>query len=394
MINVFIIGSKGIPAKYGGFETFVEKLTLTSKNKNIRYHISCLSDKTCEYEYNNAKCFEVRTGNYASARAVIYDIKSLIYCINYIKDNRLQNCVIYILACRIGPFLKFYTKKLEKMGIKVLINPDGHEWKRGKWNWFIKKYWKYSEKLMVKAADIVVCDSIGIKKYIDSEYNAFKKETAFIAYGADIKKATLTIESQEVKEWYDKFGIKANDYYLMVGRFEPENNVEAVVKEFLMSNSAKDLVIISNVKNNKLYKRLLKSTQFNKNPHVKFVGTLYDQEVLKVIRENAYAYIHGHEVGGTNPSLLEAMATTKINILLDVIFNKEVGSNSALYFEKKTGSLSSLIDKLESNYLEIEKSLEGKALKEIEDRYTWDSIAEKYEKLFYVSVYQNEKEMC
>ncbi|PGS79420.1 glycosyl transferase, partial [Bacillus anthracis] len=120
-----------------------------------------------------------------------------------------------------------------------------------------------------------------------------------------------------------------------------------MVREFMKSDSKKDFVIISNVEQNQFYQDLLATTNFDKDPRVKFVGTVYDQELLKKVRENAFAYFHGHEVGGTNPSLLEALAYTKLNMLLDVVFNEEVGEAGAVYFSKESGSLANLIYEVE-----------------------------------------------
>lgn len=108
MKHVFIIGSKGIPAKYGGFETFVEYLTARKQSENIQYHVSCLANNNDEFEHNNARCFNVKTPEIGSAKAVAYDILSLKECISYIKRNSLTNCIVYVLACRIGPFFSFY----------------------------------------------------------------------------------------------------------------------------------------------------------------------------------------------------------------------------------------------------------------------------------------------
>lgn len=107
-----------------------------------------------------------------------------------------------------------------------------------------------------------------------------------------------------------------------------------MIREFIKSKSKKDFVLITNVEQNKFYDQLLQDTGFDKDPRVKFVGTVYDQELLKYIRENTFAYFHGHEVGGTNPSLLEALASTKLNLLLDVGFNREVGEDGAIYWKK------------------------------------------------------------
>lgn len=382
MVNVFIIGSKGIPAKYGGFETFVDKLTEFSKEEEIKYHISCLADNNDEFIYNNSRCFNVPIKNIGSAKAVLYDIKALEESINYIEKKQLENSIIYILACRIGPFLNKYKKRMEKLGIKLYVNPDGNEWKRSKWNFYVRKYWKLSEKLMVKHADLLICDSRGIETYIKDEYYKFKPKTTFISYGADIKKSTLTNKDEKVINWYELHNLQMKDYYLIVGRFVPENNYELMIREYMNSSTKKKLAIISNVEKNDFYMELLSKTNFKNDDRIKFVGTVYDQELLKKIRENAYGYIHGHEVGGTNPSLLEALASTDVNLLLDVIFNKEVGMDGALYFSKNENSLSSLINKVDNlDSREIDQ-LSEKSSKRIYTEYTWEDIVSKYENLF------------
>ncbi|MBK5432911.1 beta 1-4 rhamnosyltransferase Cps2T [Bacillus sp. TH25] len=382
MKHVFIIGSKGIPAKYGGFETFVEYLTARKQSEEIQYHVSCLASNNDEFKHNNARCFNVKTPEIGSAKAVAYDILSLKECIRYIKRNNLTECIVYVLACRIGPFFSFYKTKLEKMGVKVFVNPDGHEWKRSKWSPAIRTYWKVSEKLMVKHADLLVCDSKGIESYIKTDYKKYEPKTTFIAYGADVASSSLKDDDMKLNEWYKKHDINANEYYLVVGRFVPENNYGLMVREFMKSDSKKDFVIISNVEQNQFYQDLLATTNFDKDPRVKFVGTVYDQELLKKVRENTFAYFHGHEVGGTNPSLLEALASTKLNMLLDVVFNKEVGEEGAVYFSKESGSLANLIHEVEQYSQEKINELSSKAKDRIIHEYSWEKIVNEYESLF------------
>ncbi|HDR7848518.1 TPA: DUF1972 domain-containing protein [Bacillus toyonensis] len=382
MKHVFIIGSKGIPAKYGGFETFVEYLTVRKQSEDIQYHVSCLANNNDEFKHNNARCFNVKTPEIGSAKAVAYDILSLKECIHYIKRNSLADCTVYVLACRIGPFFSFYKNKLEKMGVKVFVNPDGHEWKRSKWSPAIRTYWKISEKLMVKNADLLVCDSKGIESYIKTDYKKYSPKTTFIAYGADVTSSSLEDDDVKLNEWYKKHDISANEYYLVVGRFVPENNYELMVREFMKSDSKKDFVIISNVEQNQFYQDLLAKTNFDKDPRVKFVGTVYDQELLKKVRENTFAYFHGHEVGGTNPSLLEALASTKLNMLLDVVFNREVGEEGAVYFSKESGSLANLIHDVERYSQGQIDELGSKAKDRIIHEYSWEKIVSDYESLF------------
>lgn len=380
MKNIFIIGSKGIPARYGGFETFVEKLTEQQVSKDIKYHVSCMSDNNSEFEHNGARCFNVTVPNIGPGKAVYYDVVALKECIKYIKENHIKDAIIYILACRIGPFIGWYKKELRKLGVTLFVNPDGHEWKRGKWNVAIRKYWKISEKLMVKNADLLVCDSINIEKYIKEDYKQYDPKTTFIAYGADIEKSKLSDDDSTLLNWYREKRVKAKEYYLVVGRFVPENNYETMITEFMKSKTKKDFVLITNVEQNKFYEQLKEKTRFDRDSRIKFVGTVYDQELLKKIRENAYGYFHGHEVGGTNPSLLEALATTDLNILLDVGFNREVGKDGALYFSKNNRSLANLID----NEIDIEKikELSIKSKERINNYYKWSKIISEYENLF------------
>lgn len=380
--NVFIIGSKGIPANYGGFETFVEKLTEKQVDKRIKYHVSCLAENNEEFEHNGARCFNAKVPNIGAAKAVYYDILALKKCIKYIKENNIKNPIVYILACRIGPFIGYYKKQLKKLGGILFVNPDGHEWKRAKWNAAIRQYWKISERLMVKHADLLICDSINIEKYIKEDYKKYNPKTTFIAYGADIEKSKLSDDDATLLKWYKEKGVKAKEYYLVVGRFVPENNYEIMITEFMKSNTKKDFVLITNVEQNKFYEQLREKTGFDKDSRIKFVGTVYDQELLKKIRENAYGYLHGHEVGGTNPSLLEALATTDLNILLDVGFNREVAMDGAIYFTKKHGNLADLIDECDLISEDKMLSYNHRAKNRINKEYTWHKIVNDYEVLF------------
>ncbi|MWV43685.1 DUF1972 domain-containing protein [Paenibacillus sp. HJL G12] len=381
--HVFIIGSKGIPAKYGGFETFVEQLTARRMSRETSYHVACLSDRKGEFEHNGARCFQVRVPQVGSARAVLYDLLSLGECVRYIKQRRLTDCIVYILACRIGPFFYAYKRKLEQLGVTVLVNPDGHEWKRGKWNSFIKRYWKLSERLMVKHADLLVCDSKGIEKYIRQDYAKYCPRTTFIAYGADLVPSTMDSRELELLIWMEKHEIKPREYYLIIGRFVPENNYELIIREFMKSKTAKDLVIITGAEHNSYFDELLHKCRFDQDPRIKFVGTVYHEQMLKKIRELAFGYCHGHEVGGTNPSLLEALASTRLNLLYDVVFNREVGGDGALYFSAEPGTLTARIHEVEQYDDFRIKMLESRAKARISKEYTWERIVKSYEHLFH-----------
>ena len=335
--SVYIVGSKGIPAKYGGFETFVEKLTECQQDREIQYYVACMRENSAKsgitadtFEHNGAICYNIDVPNIGPARAIAYDIAALNKAIEIAKENKDQAPIFYVLACRIGPFIAGIKKKIKAIGGTLMVNPDGHEWLRAKWSLPVRKYWKFSEQLMVKNADLLICDSKNIEAYIQKAYTKYQPQTT---YGTDTSKSILNKEDEKVRTWFADKQVSEGNYYLVVGRFVPENNYEAMIRGFMQSNSQKDFVLITNVEQNKFYEQLRKDTGFDQDSRVKFVGTVYDQELLKYIRENAFAYFHGHEVGGTNPSLLEALESTKLNLLLDVGFNREVGEDGALYWQ-------------------------------------------------------------
>ena len=384
MKDVFIVGSKGIPANYGGFETFVDNLVTRQVNPKIKYHVSCMTfDKSVkQYDYNGAECQEIYVPNIGGSKAILYDLRSLDWALDTIKERNLTDGIVYILACRIGPFLHKYIKKFHNHGFKVWVNPDGHEWKRAKWSVPVRKYWKVSEKLMVKNADFLICDSKSIEEYIHEDYRKYNPQTTFIAYGADITPSILKKDDKKVVDWFNKHDVKLNEYFLIVGRFVPENNYETMIKEFMKSKVNKDLVIITNVEKNAFYNSLKEETHFENDKRIKFVGTVYDAELLKFIRENALGYLHEHSVGGINPSLLEALGSTKINLLYNVGFNKEVGEDSSLYWSLEDGSLANKLNEVEEISTEKEENFGKLAKQQIIDNYSWEKIVNDYEEQF------------
>ncbi|EAV39006.1 rhamnosyltransferase [Oenococcus oeni ATCC BAA-1163] len=386
--QVYIIGSKGIPANYGGFETFVEKLTAGQKNKQIKYHVASRSDngelaeRHKRFDYNGADVFSIDVPNIGSAQAIAYDYKALKAAIQISKRQRDYRPIFYVLANRIGPFAQNFAKKIHDLGGKFYLNPDGHEWARAKWPKPVRKYWKYSEKRMIQAADLIIADNPEIERYIKKEYASFHPKTTYIAYGTDIQKTKLRSKDKKVRDWFARKRIKENEYFLVVGRFVPENNYETMIREFMASQTKKDFVLVTNVERNKFYERLKEKTHFDQDPRVKFVGTVYDQELLKYIRENTFAYFHGHEVGGTNPSLLEALSMTRLSMLIDVPFNRAVAKEGAVYWRKVNGDLAAKINKTETYNIEQIASYTKVARKRVEEEFTWDYIISKYEGLF------------
>lgn len=380
MKDIFIIGSRGLPAQYGGFETFVEKLVSHKVSPAIRYHVACLSDESTgnHFDYKGADCFTVNPPKLGPARVIAYDMMAINYSLKLIKKEGIQSPIFYILGNTIGAFIVHFAKKIQSIGGILLVNPDGLEWKRAKWSKPVQSYLKYSEKEMTKYANLIISDNRGIETYIRNTYPWSR--TTFIAYGTDLSKTTLTAEDSSVRDWYQKWQTQEKEYYLILGRFVPENNYETAIREFMKSSTERDLVIICNHEGNAYFDELRQITGFDKDKRVKFVGTVYDQDLLKYIRNQAFAYIHGHEVGGTNPGLLEALAQTDLNLIYNVDFNHQVAQETALYWNKEDGNLSQLIDSVDGKV--SFEDLGNAAKANMKENYTWEKIVGEYEELF------------
>ena len=380
MQHVFIIGSRGLPAQYGGFETFVDQLVSHQVSPDIQYHVACLSNDQAyqHFDYKGVDCFTIKAPKLGPARVIAYDMMAINYALKLIKKQGIEQPIFYVLGNTIGAFVAPFARKIHKIGGRFYINPDGLEWKRAKWAKPIQAYLKYSEKIMTRHADLVISDNPGIESYIKEAYPWSK--TTYIAYGTDLSPTSLTSQDRKVRELYQKWQTQEKNYYLILGRFVPENNYETAIREFMASSTKRDLIIICNQEGNPYFEELRARTGFDQDPRVKFVGTVYDQDLLKYIRKEAFAYIHGHEVGGTNPGLLEALAQTDLNLVLGVSFNQTVAKDSAHYWTKETGNLAHLIDQVDP--LEDVSEWGQLAKANMKQNFTWEKIVGEYEELF------------
>lgn len=380
MRHVFIIGSRGLPAKYGGFETFVSELVKHQQSQAVQYHVACLSDQDHHrhFDHEGADCFTIKAPKIGPARVIAYDIMAVRYALSYVKKHQISSPVFYILGNTIGGFIGPLARKIRATGGRLLVNPDGLEWKRAKWARPVQAYLKSAERGMTRHADLIVADNQGIESYIQAAYPWSK--TCFIAYGTDLALSVLSTASPQVTDFFAKWQSSPQGYYLIVGRFVPENNYEIAIREFMRSSTKRDLILICNHQGSAYFDSLRSAIGFERDPRIKFVGTVYDQELLKYIREQAFAYIHGHEVGGTNPGLLEALAHTNLNLVLDVDFNRQVAKGSAYYWTKGQGELSGLIDQLDSQ--SDFSGLGSRAKENMKENYSWPDIVSQYEDLF------------
>lgn len=375
--SIAIIGSRGIPNNYGGFEEFTEILSEQLVERGYDIHVSCEhpGKKNPMENYNGVNLFyfplkHPKSSILGMVYEIVYDIYSL-----FVASMRADQ--VYMLGYSAAMF--FFIPKL--FGRTLYLNPDGFEWKRAKFNSMVKKLLMINEKMGAFWADRIVADSQAIKDYYDEKYDI---KSSFIAYGASIV-PQVEWDNEKLPEIL-RNGVNINpSYWLLVARLEPENNIHTMINGYIESNTKKPLIIVGNFDSPK-YEEYIKSIVNERagDKKIFFTGGIYDQDSLNMLRQNCFAYLHGHSVGGTNPSLVEAMAMESLLLAHDNQFNREVCEDSALYFEN-SDELKNNIDKVENNpknYLEL-KSM---AFKRVNKEYTWDKIVRQYHELFKANV--------
>lgn len=366
--SIAIIGSRGIPNQYGGFEKFTEIISTELVKMGNEVYVSCeyaLKPRINEFKGVNLFYFPIKPPKNPLLRIIyefIYDAYSLFWA------SRKADYV-YMLGYSAAAL--FFIPKL--FGRKLFVNPDGIEWKRTKFNSIVKFLLKLSESLAVFWADDIIADSKEIKKYLDSKYSI---ESVFIPYGAfEVKKVKWDLK--KLPESLKNVFINLN-YYLLIARLEPENNIDTIVKGYINSKTEKSLVIVGDYADQN-YKHEIYDIINSKSTKIIFTGGIYDFELLNMLRWNCFAYIHGHSVGGTNPSLLEAMIMKNIIIAHDNEFNREVAGDTAIYF-KDSYDLKERIESLEKNHDNYLKFKEG-VFNRAKEIYSWNKITDQYNAL-------------
>lgn len=358
-MKVAIIGVVGVPAKYGGFETLVENIIGENCSQDIEYTVFC-SSKSYEYkvqEYKKAKLkyIDLKANGIQS---IFYDIISIFKAINNKADVLL---ILGVSGCIILPVIRFFSK------IKIIVNIDGLEHRRDKWGSKVRKFLKFSERIAVYNADIIIADNKAIQDYVMEEYS---RSSEFIAYGGDHVLCNATINESKTLQEYN---LTKRDYSFALCRIESENNVHIILEAFAQTGN--NLVFVGNWENSLYGKNLLK--KYEKYHNIKMIHPIYELPVLHVLRSNCLLYLHGHSAGGTNPSLVEAMFFEKPILAFDCVYNRETTEGKASYFADVT-QLMELITKLTDQY-----QINASSMVEIAQRkYCWKIIASQYENLY------------
>ena len=357
MKHVAIIGTVGLPAKYGGWETLVSNLTCQLKSRfELTVFCSGIKYKDRLLEYNGARLKYINL-NANGIQSIPYDVISIYKSLKF-ADTIL---ILGVSGCIFLPFVKLFGKS------KIIVNIDGLEWKRDKWNGFAKWFLKLSERIAVKYADLVITDNKAIQQYVIDEYGVTSE---LIAYGGDHASKELLRDSDK-----DQYTFLNDKYAFKVCRVEPENNLDIILESFSFCNS-QPVVIVGNWSNSAYGVELRQ--RYEKYQNIYMLDPIYNQKDIDILRSNCFIYIHGHSAGGTNPSLVEAMFLELPVIAFDVSYNRETTHNQSMYFDSKQ-QLIGILEGLDK----IDLKVVAQSMKCIADKeYTWPIIAEKYANVF------------
>ena len=359
MIELAILGSRGIPARYGGFETFVEQLATRLASRGVNVTVFCPAPlPKSDEKYRGVRLKFVRFPALGKYSEMFWDARC--FCV-----ARGRFDIVYMLG--LGGAFAAWVPRL--FGATVWINTDGIEWKRTKFTWPQRAYLAVAEALSVLFASRVIADADAIAAYLRRRYRGLNKVST-IAYGANVPAEKP--DRKLIEEWH----LQPGGYYIVVCRLEPENHLLEIAEGFELSDSSLPLVVLGNVENPNAYVRTLLA---HAGRRVRFIGTVYDKNKLEALRFYARGYMHGHSVGGTNPSLLEAMACSNLVIAHDNPFNREVLCDSGLYFATR-GELASTVNAVDGDQVEadVRRQLAAQIVK---SKYNWDQIANAYFKL-------------
>lgn len=355
--RVAVIGTMGVPAKYGGFETLVENIIGENVSDKVEYTVFCSSKsydiKPKFYKGAKLKYLPIKANG---AQSTLYDIVSMLCCLRGYDTV----VILGVSGCLFLPVFRLLYHK------RLVINIDGLEHRRAKWGKFAKKFLWKSEQMAVKYADVVIADNQGIADYVTEVYH---RTPTLIAYGGDHAMRELTAERQQ--EILQRYGLRANEYAFTVCRIEPENNCHITLKAF--AESGKPLLFVGNFDYSEYARNLRKEYEHYSNIIIQ--DALYDLDVLYALRVNCRWYIHGHSAGGTNPSLVEAMHFGRTVLAYDCVYNRATTDDRAYYWSTSEQLQSLAIDDLLPSCDDAMKTL-------AHDRYTWQKIARQYEALY------------
>ena len=355
-MRIAILGTRGIPARYGGFETFAEKLAVGLCERGFGVTVFCEAAESSGPDvFQGVKLRYVSAPSLGPLQTILYDVQCL-------WAARKGYDVVYMLGYGAAPFC--LIPRL--WGAKVWINPDGLEWARAKWGFVAKSYFRLMEWASLHAANRIIADAHAIAASLASRHGKLQACTV-IPYGCEV------IETPPPAEPLAEWGLVPGRYYLVVCRLEPENHVLEVLQAFQQSGSNRQLIVVGNHLAGTSYGAQLLSVR---DPRIRMIGTVYDQATLTCLRYYCFAYIHGHSVGGTNPSLLEAMGCGNLIFAHDNPFNRETLGDCGFYFASPK-ELVRAIDGAKRQDSELARLREASRSR-ARAKYRWPEIVARY----------------
>ena len=360
-MRIAFLGTRGIPANYGGFETFVEQLSTRLADRG---HDVTVYARSGNYDRRIAEYRGVKIVMLPSVRKKSLDTLTHAAISSVHAWSRSYDIAYY---CNVATSWFSWLPRVR--GAKVLLNTDGLEWERAKWNWLGKTFYKVSEHAAVRFPNLLVSDSRVIQDYYKKKFN---RDSSFVAYGADI------VERHAGQKHLAPLGVEPDRYFLFVSRLEPENNAHLLVKAFEQVETDMKLLIVGDAPFAHEYIRGLKAT---KDPRIIFPGALYG-EVYNALRANAYVYINAMEVGGTHPAILEAMGAGNCVLVSDISYNEEAVADAGLTFRNKdAGDMRDKMRWLVEHPDEVRRFGQA-AVERVRTVYNWEKVTDEYEGLF------------
>lgn len=355
--KISIVGTVGVPASYGGFETCAEQLCINFMNADLNTQVLVYCSAK-HYAHGRPKSFAnailkyIPIFNANGWQSIFYDAISIMHSVFIFKANTIF--VMGISGSWILPLIRLFSN------VNIVLNLDGVEWKRAKWSKLSKLFLWSLEVMAINFSTNIIADNIGMKNYIDARYN---KDSIFIPYGGD----HINIPQKINEEIFKKYHVCKNQYCINISRIEPENNNELILEAFSELEQEK-IVMIGDWSNNKYSIDLYKKYKDYEN--IILLPAMFDKQVDKnILRANAKYYIHGHSVGGTSPALVEALCLERKVICFDVIFNRHTTFDKALYFKNKNDLKNCLLHP--TNY-------DQSIMVDINKWYTWKQISTMY----------------
>ncbi|RKQ50975.1 glycosyltransferase involved in cell wall biosynthesis [Roseivirga pacifica] len=357
-MKVAIIGSRGYPYVYSGYETLIKHLAEGLVEKGVEVTVYCHKGLFSERPktVNGVNLAYIPTVETKSLSQLLHSLLSFIHLIFNKPD------VLFVVNAANGPY--GLISKLFR--IPTAINVDGLEWLRPKWKGLGAKYFKWSAKQATKFYDLIINDSEEMKRVYQETFHV---DSEVIAYGGIIRKS-------KAPELIEKWELKSNDYYLIVGRLIPDNNADLIIEGFINSGSSKKLVVVGDVPYTDEYASKIKGIS---DERLVFTGYVTNQNELAELYHQAFGYFHGHEYGGTNPTMLKALAYGSAILALNTAFNQEMlnGGEFGRFFEKNAKSVTHLVNSMEANASEM-AMLKQNSPKGITKKYTWEYVVEQY----------------